>query len=82
MLDAGALSVLRAAPQGTLRLTHVSGPVAGLVIPLEIGSIEQRDALKTWTIYVDGVLQAGVRLGVTADGYLHLMARGTLLRIH
>lgn len=81
MLDAGALTRLTAAPGGTLTVVNASGPVVGLVIPLQIGQIEGRANLGSWSVVVNGVLQRGVRLGVSGDGHLQLFAVGTLIQV-
>ena len=81
MLDAGAMTVFKAAPGGTLSVVNVSGSPVRLVLPLVIGVIEGRDKLGSWAVYVNGVRNESVRLSVTADGYLTLSPKGTLVRI-
>ena len=82
MLSAGAITRLIAAPNGALYVVNAGGSPAGLVLPLTIGAIESRDNLSTWSVYVNGVLQNGVSLGVSADGHLRLLAKGTLVTVH
>ncbi len=82
MLSAGTLSRLRAGPTGNLYIVNASGSPAGLVLPLTIGSIQGLDNLSSWKVYVNGVLQNGVTLSVTADGHLQLTAKGTLIMVH
>jgi len=81
MQDAGSLTVLKAAPNGTLTVVNASGSPAGLVLPLTIGSVEDRSNLSSWAVYVNGVLQRGVMLGVSADGHLQLIPKGTMIRL-
>ncbi|MDD4103171.1 MAG: autotransporter-associated beta strand repeat-containing protein, partial [Kiritimatiellae bacterium] len=81
MLDAGAMTVFKVAPGGTITISNASEAPAGLVLPLAIGTIEDRGNLGTWTVYVNGVRCEGVRLSVTSDGYLRLSPKGILIRI-
>jgi len=81
MLDAGAMTVFKAAPGGTLSVVNVSGSPVRLVLPLAIGAIEGRGNLGSWAVYVNGVRNESIRLSVTADGYLTLSPKGTLVRI-
>jgi len=81
MLSAGTLTKLIAEPNGTLYIVNAGGQSSGLVLPLTIGSLEGGAHLGSWTVYVDGVRQNGVALGMSADGYLMLRAKGTLITV-
>jgi autotransporter-associated beta strand protein len=81
MLSAGTLTKLMAEPSGTLYIVNAGGQSSGLVLPLTIGSLEGRDHLGSWAVYMDGVRQNGVSLSVNADGYLVLQTKGTLITV-
>ncbi|MDR2850163.1 MAG: hypothetical protein LBW77_06455, partial [Verrucomicrobiota bacterium] len=79
MLDAGTITTLIPAPNGTIYITTADGQKSNLVLPLTIGTIEDRANLASWTVVIDGVVQSGATLSVGADGYLRLGSKGTLL---
>ena len=79
---AGTLTQLTAKPYGALYLVHASGNPKAWTIPLAIGVITNRDTLKTWKIYVDGVELAGYTLTYDAvAGRFILRAKGTLITV-
>jgi len=82
MLDAGAMTVFKVAPGGTVMIANAAGGPAGLVLPLVVGAIEGRGNLGSWTVYVNGVRRESVTLSVTADGQLVLVPKGTLIRLY
>jgi autotransporter-associated beta strand protein len=81
MLDAGTLTRLIAEPGGALYVVNAGGQTGGLVLPLVVGEVVNRQNLATWAVYIDGVLQNGVTLGVGADGRLRLVAKGTVFTL-
>lgn len=77
---AGTITQLTAKPDGTLYLVHASGSPTAWTIPLTLGTVTNPDALKTWTVYVDGVELGGYTLVYdVTSGQFRLVAKGLLI---
>ena len=80
MLSAGTITQLTPKPNGVLYLVHTSGKPTGWTLPLTVTSLANAEALKSWTIYADGVLLGGYTLVYdSATGTFTLSAAGTLI---
>ena len=82
MTSAGTLTKLTAQTNGTLYLVNVSGLPKTWTIPLAITTVTNPSALKSWTIYANGVQLQGYKLAYNAaTGKFILNAQGTLFRV-
>lgn len=80
--DAGTLTLLNPKPNGAIHIVNASGPPATWELPLTIGSVVNPAALKSWGLYVDGVLQRGYLLSYDpVTGKLHFSVSGTVLMV-
>ena len=78
--DGGSLDVFAPAPNGTLRLTGVTGSVDDLVIPLTVDSFSGMENFRSWTLFVNGV-KASRRI-MAADDHLVLAQDATVILFH
>jgi hypothetical protein len=76
---AGAIDTLTVAPNGALHLTGVPrAALSGYMVPLTIGQIAQRENLRSWTVYLDGVVQRNAKLLVQGST-LYIGQGGTIV---
>ncbi len=76
---AGAIDTLTVAPNGALHLTGVPrAALSGYIVPLTIGQIAQRENLRSWTVYLDGVVQRNAKLLVQGST-LYIGQGGTIV---
>ena len=82
MQDVGAITRLIPEPGGILHIVNAGGlPANGLILPLRVDSVLNPQDLASWTVYIDGVMQKGVSLGLNPDGRLFLRAKGMILML-
>ena len=80
MTGAGTLTKLTAKTNGSLYLVNASGSPKTWTIPLAITSVTNPSALKSWTVYANGVRVNGYTLAYdTATGKFRLNSQGTLI---
>lgn len=76
---AGAIDTLTVAPNGALHLTGVPrAALSGYIVPLTIGQIAQRENLRSWTVYLDGVAQRNAKILVQGST-LYIGQGGTMV---
>ena len=82
MLSAGTLTKLTAKPNGALYLVNASGSPRSWIIPLTLTSVTNPSALKSWTVYANGVRLNGYTLAYdAATGKFRLNSQGTMICI-
>lgn len=80
--SAGTLTTLNPKPNGAIYIVNASGSPATWDLPLTIDSVVDLPALKSWKLYVDGVLQSGYILsynGITKK--LRLNVAGMVIMV-
>ena len=76
---AGSIDTLTIAPNGALHLTGVPRvALSGYSVPLTIGQISQRENLRSWTVYLDGVAQGNAKILVQGST-LYIGQGGTMV---
>lgn len=76
---AGSIDTLTVAPNGALHLTGVPrAALSGYSVPLTIGQIAQRENLRSWTVYLDGVAQRNAKILVQGST-LYIGQGGTIV---
>ena len=73
------IDTLTVAPNGALHLTGVPrAALSGYIVPLTIGQIAQRENLRSWTVYLDGVAQGNAKILVQGSA-LSIGQGGTIV---
>lgn len=76
---AGTIDTLTVAPNGALYLTGVpQAALSGYMVPLTIGQIAQRENLRSWTVFLDGVAQGNAKILVQGSA-LSIGQGGTIV---
>lgn len=85
-LDASStasVSVFRPAADGRLDVLNADFGGFPVLLPFEVEGTRQKDNLKTWTLYIDGVMKGGVGAADPkiwiSQGHLSLGAFGTMM---
>jgi len=79
----GTLKNVKFAAVGALNLTGLPAgtKLSNYEIPLTFDGVADTAAVRSWTVYVDGVARAGVRLAFI-DGKLVIPSAGTMISVH
>lgn len=79
----GTLKNMKFVADGALYLTNLPAgtKLSNYEIPLTFDGVADTAAVRSWTVYVDGVASTGVHLAVI-DGKLVIPTRGTLISVH